>query len=279
MALVGALGPVAGFLAKYATPILATGGALLGGKAAYEQSGGDIGAAALGAGTGALGLGALPSVGKRMASVPGVQKRMQGKTAQKAAQRTGELAQKIPGIEKVTGPIEAAQLGQNILRGAGVAGLGAAGLYAVPRLAGAVGQGAKALTPAAGAGANQLIKTAQGDFIVNPLTGEAVPATPGLPGLVDYQNPLGPYQANLGYQRDMYRLGREELGKQLEMLQPVIDDAKKREFERQMAGARYRTDLSTQQGLTLQGQRGAQAMAERGLAGGIQGLTQQYQYG
>ena len=63
------------------------------------------------------------------------------------------------------------------------------------------------------------------------------------------------------------------------MLQPVIDDAKKREFERQMAGARYRTDLSTQQGLTLQGQRGAQAMAQTGLAGGIQGLTQQYQYG
>ena len=271
----GALGPALGFLAKYATPVLATGGALLGGKSAYEQSGGDLGAALLGAGTGALGLGALPSVGKRMASVPGVQKRMQGETAK----RTGELAQKIPGIEKVTGPIEAAQLGQNILKGAGVAGLGAAGLYVVPRLAGAVGQAGKALMPATGAGANQLIKTAQGDFVVNPLTGEAVPATPGLPGLVDYQNPLGPYQANLGFQRDLYRLGREELGKQLEMLQPVIEDAKKREFERQMAGARYRTDLSTQQGLTLQGQRGAQAMAQTGLAGGIQGLTQQYQYG
>jgi len=275
----GALGPAVGFLARYATPVLATGGALLGGKAAYEQSGGDLGAALLGAGTGALGLGALPSVGKRMASVPGVQRAMQSKTAERAAQRTGELAQKIPGIERLTGPTEAAKLGQNILKGAGVAGLGAAGLYAVPRIAGTVGQGAKALTPAAGAGANQLIKTAQGDFIVNPLTGEAVPATPGLAGFLEYQNAIGPYQSNLGYQRDMYRLSREEMGKQLEMLQPVIDDARKREFERQMAGARYRTDLSTQQGLTLQGQRGAQAMAQTGLAGGIQGLTQQYQYG
>ncbi|MBW2472159.1 MAG: hypothetical protein JRE18_08780 [Deltaproteobacteria bacterium] len=272
----GALGPAVGFLAKYATPVLATGGALLGGKAAYEQSGGDLGAAALGAGTGALGLGALPGVGRRMANAPGIQK---GLVESGAAQKAGQLAQQLQGKGKLGSPLQQQMLGQQIIGGLGAAGLGAAGLYAVPHIAGTVGQGAKALTPAAGAGANQLIKTAQGDFVVNPLTGEAVPATPGLPGLIDYQNPLGPYQANLGFQRDLYRLGREELGKQLEMLQPVIDDAKKREFERQMAGARYRTDLSTQQGLTLQGQRGAQAMAQTGLAGGIQGLTQQYQYG
>ena len=272
----GALGPALGFLAKYATPVLATGGALLGGKSAYEQSGGDLGAALLGAGTGALGLGALPGVGRRMANAPGIQK---GLVESGAAQKAGQLAQQLQGKGKLGSPLQQQMLGQQIIGGLGAAGLGAAGLYAVPRIAGTVGQGAKALTPAAGAGANQLIKTAQGDFVVNPLTGEAVPATPGLPGLIDYQNPLGPYQANLGFQRDLYRLGREELGKQLEMLQPVIEDAKKREFERQMAGARYRTDLSTQQGLTLQGQRGAQAMAQTGLAGGIQGLTQQYQYG
>ena len=272
----GALVPVGAFLAKYATPVLATGGALLGGKAAYEQSGGDLGATALGAGTGALGLGALPGVGRRMANAPGIKK---GLVESGAAQKAGQLAQQLQGKGKLGSPLQQQMLGQQIIGGLGAAGLGAAGLYAVPRIAGTVGQAGKALTPAAGAGANQLIKTAQGDFVVNPLTGEAVPATPGLAGLLDYQNVIGPYQSNLGYQRDMYRLGREELGKQLEMLQPVIDDAKKREFERQMAGARYRTDLSTQQGLTLQGQKGAQAMAERGLAGGIQGLTQQYQYG
>jgi len=204
-----------------------------------------------------------------------------GSLTRKASAAAPGLAAQTPGISSVLGitPIVAKTAARAAVP------LAAAGLAAplVGRLAGGAGGLVSNLGGtiggALGAGGNQLIKTAQGDVIVNPSTGEAVPATPGLAGFIDYQNAIGPYQSNLGFQRDMYRLGREEMGKQLEMLEPVIERRSKREMERMMAAARYRTDLATQQGLTLQGQKGAQAMAQTGLAGGIQGLTQQYQYG
>lgn len=176
----------------------------------------------------------------------------------------------------------------NVVKATGYAAvpLAAVGLGAplIGQLAGgATGVGKNIVQSTAGpalATGSEAVQALQGDNVtVDPYTGQVVPNMPGLPGFAEYQNPLGPYQANLGYQRDLYRLGREEQAKQLSMLEPVIERAKTREMERQMAAARYRTDLGTQSGLVLQGQRGAQAMAERGLAGGIQGLTQQYTYG
>ena len=42
--------------------------------------------------------------------------------------------------------------------------------------------------------------------------------------------------------------------------------------------ARLRNQLATQQGLTLQGQMGAQQMAGQGLVGATTALTSNYQY-
>ena len=58
----------------------------------------------------------------------------------------------------------------------------------------------------------------------------------------------------------------------------VTDRAKKRDFERNMAAARFRTQLGTQQGLTLQGQRGAQALAQDAQRAAGTALVSNYQF-
>ena len=153
-----ALIPAAAFLMKYATPILATTGAVLGGKEGYEQSGGNVGSALLGAGAGALGLGAIPGAGRRLSNVSQV--RDAGK---KIAGAAGPEAYKASRLFATTGtstlnPLEQSMRGSAMLRQAlpiaGAGGLTLAGLGMVPGLAGAVGAGGasatRAVTGAAG---------------------------------------------------------------------------------------------------------------------------------
>ena len=101
-----------------------------------------------------------------------------------------------------------------------------------------------------------------------------------------YQTGFGPgmllptsgYQAQLAYQTQMGNQQRENMIKNLLAIEPITDRAKARDFERNMAAARFRTQLGTQQGLTLQGQVGAQALAQKGLTGATQALASNYQY-
>ena len=101
-----------------------------------------------------------------------------------------------------------------------------------------------------------------------------------------YQTGFGPgmllptsgYQSILQYQNQMGNQQRENMIKNLLAIEPITDRAKTRDFERQMGAARYRTQLGTQQGLTLQGQMGAQALAQKGLTGATQALASNYQY-
>ena len=101
-----------------------------------------------------------------------------------------------------------------------------------------------------------------------------------------YQTGFGPgmfgptsgYQAQLGYQTQMGKQQRENMIKNLLAIEPITDRAKSRDFERNMAAARFRTQLGTQQGLTLQGQRGAQALAQQGMGAAGNALTSNYQY-
>ena len=60
---------------------------------------------------------------------------------------------------------------------------------------------------------------------------------------------------------------RENMIKNLLAIEPITDRAKTRDFERKMGAARFRTQLGTQQGLTLQGQVGAQSISTTGNAG------------
>tara|TARA_R100001129_G_scaffold170392_1_gene139848 strand:+ start:84 stop:542 length:459 start_codon:yes stop_codon:yes gene_type:complete len=101
-----------------------------------------------------------------------------------------------------------------------------------------------------------------------------------------YQTGFGPgmllptsgYQSILQYQNQMGNQQRENMIKNLLAIEPITDRAKTRDFERQMGAARYRTQLGTQQGLTLQGQMGAQRLAQQGMTGATQALASNYQY-
>ena len=90
--------------------------------------------------------------------------------------------------------------------------------------------------------------------------------------------PTSGYQSILQYQNQMGNQQRENMIKNLLAIEPITDRAKTRDFERQMGAARFRTQLGTQQGLTLQGQMGAQRLAQQGLQGATQALASNYQY-
>ena len=91
-------------------------------------------------------------------------------------------------------------------------------------------------------------------------------------------NPLGSYQNILRYTDQMGDQQRKNMIENIAAIEPFTDRAKRRDFERNMAAARFRTQLGTQQGLTLQGQRGAQALAQQGMQGATTALTSNYQY-
>jgi len=91
-------------------------------------------------------------------------------------------------------------------------------------------------------------------------------------------NPFGSYQNIIRYTDQMGDQQRKNMIKNIAAIEPFTDRAKKRDFERNMAAARFRTQLGTQQGLTLQGQRGAQALAQQGMQGATQALASNYQY-
>jgi len=90
--------------------------------------------------------------------------------------------------------------------------------------------------------------------------------------------PTSGYQAIDAYNKQMGKTQRENMIANIAAIEPFTDRAKRRDFERNMAAARFRTQLGTQQGLTLQGQRGAQALAQQGMQGATQALASNYQY-
>ena len=90
--------------------------------------------------------------------------------------------------------------------------------------------------------------------------------------------PLSGYQSILRYTDQMSDKQRNQMIKNLAAIEPFTDRAKRRDFERNMAAARFRTQLGTQQGLTLQGQRGAQALAQDAQRAAGTALVSNYQY-
>ena len=83
---------------------------------------------------------------------------------------------------------------------------------------------------------------------------------------------------SLDIQNQMSDQQREKMIKNLIAIEPITDRAKRRDFERNMAAARFRTQLGTQQGLTLQGQMGAQALAQGCTKSSNSALASNYQY-
>ena len=90
--------------------------------------------------------------------------------------------------------------------------------------------------------------------------------------------PLSGYQSILRYNQQMSDQQRRALAENLAVIEPFTDRAKRRDFERNMAAARFRTQLGTQQGLTLQGQMGAQKLAQDAQRAAGTALASNYQY-
>ena len=135
----------------------------------------------------------------------------------------------------------------------------------------------------AGVAANEIKKAGQNRAIIEMFKDGKLGSPTGGFG---YQTGFGPgmllptsgYQSILNYNQQMSDQQRKALVENLLAVEPITDRAKKRDFERNMAAARFRTQLGTQQGLTLQGQRGAQALAQDAQRAAGTALASNYQY-
>ena len=135
----------------------------------------------------------------------------------------------------------------------------------------------------AGVAANEIKKAGQNRAIIEMFKEGKLGSPTGGFG---YQTGFGPgmllptsgYQSILNYNQQMSDQQRKALVENLLAVEPITDRAKKRDFERNMAAARFRTQLGTQQGLTLQGQRGAQALAQDAQRAAGTALVSNYQF-
>ena len=135
----------------------------------------------------------------------------------------------------------------------------------------------------AGFAANEIKKAGQNRAIIEMFKDGRLGSPTGGFG---YQTGFGPgmllptsgYQSILNYNQQMSDQQRKALVENLLAVEPITDRAKKRDFERNMAAARFRTQLGTQQGLTLQGQLGAQRLAQDAQRAAGTALASNYQY-
>ena len=161
-------------------------------------------------------------------------------------------------------------------------------VLAPPVIAGGVPLVAKILaglgiTAGAALTANELKKAGQNRAIIEMYKSGALGSPTGGfgygtgfgPGM---ELPLSGYQSILRYNQQMSDQQRRALAENLAVIEPFTDRAKRRDFERNMAAARFRTQLGTQQGLTLQGQRGAQALAQDAQRAAGTALVSNYQF-
>ena len=251
--------------------LLPIGGAVLGGIEGYKKSGGDIGAAALGSGLGALGGGGLRMAGMGLAGTALANNALYKTLAQKAAK----------------GTLTAAEAGtlQTITKGAGLAGMAGAGaaLPLVSGVAGNVAGGAKGPAQAvAQTGAGVIGYTAQGAPVYGNVGGAAVPPVGQYGGVAPYGSPLdvlGP--AGMGMRLQTYK-DAETMRDAMRLLNPEIlaaaEARSKKEFERNMAAAGIRQNIATRAAMIQNAQRaglntGMKAAEQAGAA-----LTGQYQY-
>ena len=135
----------------------------------------------------------------------------------------------------------------------------------------------------AGVAANEIKKAGQNRAIIEMFKDGRLGSPTGGFG---YQTGFGPgmllptsgYQSILNYNQQMSDQQRKALVENLLAVEPITDRAKKRDFERNMAAARFRTQLGTPQGLTLQGQMGAQRLAQDAQRAAGTALASNYQY-
>lgn len=254
-------------------PILAGVGALTGGIQGYRQSGGDLGATALGALTGGTVTGGIGRLGQRMAGG------LLGKTA---------LGKMTPALLKQGNP-----LGLALAAAPAAAGLGAAGLIGLPAtaaLAGPTGSGVSKLGGQAATAASQALG------LGSKATGIGMPQLPGVPGydatgltpgqlsgygpqnLVQTFDPTGYQQAQLALEKQQYMQNLQSALQALPYQEAYQQRSKEADLIRGAKAAQLATALSTDAAMRKQGQLGAQALGEGLLRNvGTAGATQ-YSY-
>ena len=205
-----------------------------------------------------------------------------------AATRAGMRA--APGLAGRVAPglVDAPGFAQTATRIARI-GIPAAGLAAIPLVAG-VSRAAGSAIPKAASGATQAVLGAvglgqaatrqPGDLTPPEYAAGSVPDISAYqyPGLIAQQNPLGPWQANLAYQKQLQDLENQNamgLGN-YQLL--AADEVKRRDLQRSAAAAQLQTNLATQSQLQLGAQRNAAAMAGQALADIGATARTQYQY-
>lgn len=251
-------------------PILTGIGAVTGGIKGYQESGGDLGATALGALTGGTltrGAGGLAKTGanKLLHSNPILVNLM----------RTGGPLSKAIGLAPAT-------------VGAGAAGL--IGLPAAAALSGKVGgaasnlvgQGAKAATGALGL-AGQATGVGQPKLGAVPGYGAGQMSPSDLdqygpPGAIDYSDPLGSIQSQLRFQNQQELQSMQNALRYAPYQEAYQQRSKEADLIRGAKAAQLATALATDSAMRQQGQIGAQRMAE-GFLGNIgQAGSTQYRY-
>lgn len=257
--------------------LLPIGGAVLGGVEGYKKSGGDLGAAALGSGLGALGGGGLRMagsalVGQTLLANP-VYRAVADKAARGAALTMPEM-QMFKQATRGTGALAA---------GAGALGLPLAGSLAGNIAGGVSGPVQGAASNAAQLGAGLIGYTADGKPVYGDIGGGALP-----PGLGQY-GPTSPYGGPLDV------LGPAGMGQRLQTLKDaqtqrdvfrtlmpevmeVREATAKKDLERNLAAAGVRQNIATRAAM----QQAAQAAGLKAGLGAMQqagqALNRVYQY-
>ena len=257
--------------------LLPIGGAVLGGVEGYKKSGGDLGAAALGSGLGALGGGGLRMAGSALVGQTLLANPVYRAVADKAARGAALTMPEMQMFKQAT-------------QGTGklVAGVGALGLPLAASLAGNIAGGVSgpvqgAASNAAQLGAGLIGYTADGKPVYGDIGGGALP-----PGLGQY-GPTSPYGSPLDV------LGPAGMGQRLQTLKDaqtqrdvfrtlmpevmeVREATAKKDLERNLAAAGIRQNIRTRAEM----QRAAQDAGLRAGLGALQqagtALTKQYQY-
>ena len=254
-------------------------GAGLGGFEGYRRSGGDIGAALLGAGLGAVTPAGLRMAGTALGGTALGAKALQGISglgSKVMSSGAGAQAAKL-GIGLPAGPLTAATLG----------GLAAGGgmLLGAPAIAGALaGSAAKPIGKAAQA-------ASQAAGLTGQVTGVGQTSLPGVPtvpnadlaqygpqNLAQTFDPTGYQMSQLALQDEQYKRNMLSALRYAPYQEAYQQRSKEADLVRGAKAAQLSTALATDAAMRQQGQLGAQRMAEGFLGNiGTAGATQ-YRY-
>tara|TARA_R100000458_G_scaffold55120_1_gene58810 strand:+ start:51 stop:506 length:456 start_codon:yes stop_codon:yes gene_type:complete len=123
---------------------------------------------------------------------------------------------------------------------------------------------------------NQVATDQQNVGRYDPTVG--LPYRGGMYDATDYYNPFSTRNLQYGYTQKDYDIARQAAVDSALAMEPIMEGAKQREFQRNMAAARYRQKIATEAQLAQQSQIGAQRQGEIASQSALGALGANYQY-